>query len=141
VGGGTETQVEALRNYGLDTGLAFQIQDDLLNLVGAKESTKKGFRDDITEGKRTLVVVHALQTLQGAERDRLIEILSSKAKDPAVLAEAVDIMTASGSIDYARSYAENLTSIAKNRLVDMVDSSPARDLLISMADWFVNRLK
>ena len=141
VGGGAETQVEALRNYGLDTGLAFQIQDDLLNLVGAKESTKKGFRDDITEGKRTLVVVHALQTLQGAERDRLIEILSSKAKDPAVLAEAVDIMTASGSIDYARSYAENLTSIAKNRLVDMVDPSPARDLLISMADWFVNRLK
>ena len=88
-----------------------------------------------------MVVVHALQTLQGAERERLIEILSSKAKDPAVLAEAVDIMTASGSIDYARSYAENLTSIAKNRLVDMVDSSPARDLLISMADWFVNRLK
>ena len=50
VGGGTETQVEVLRNYGLDTGLAFQIQDDLLNLIGKTESTKKGFRDDITEG-------------------------------------------------------------------------------------------
>ena len=51
VGGGTETEVEALRNYGLDTGLAFQIQDDLLNLVGKEESTKKGFRDDITDRK------------------------------------------------------------------------------------------
>ena len=141
VGGGTETQIEALRNYGLDTGLAFQIQDDLLNLIGATESTRKGFRDDITEGKRTLVVVHALQKLEGADRDRLIEILSSKSKDTAVLAEAVDIMTKSGSIDYARSYAENLTSIAKNRLVDMVEPSAARDLLLSMADWFVNRLR
>ena len=48
---------------------------------------------------------------------------------------------ASGSIDYARNYAENLTSIAKNRLTDMVRPSTARDLLVSMADWFVSRLK
>ena len=141
VGGGTETEIEALRNYGLDTGLAFQIQDDLLNLVGKTESTKKGFRDDITEGKRTLVVVHCLQNADDADRKRIIEILSSKEKDPAVLAEAVDIMERSGSIDYARSYAENLTSIAKNRLMDMVKPSDSRDLLISMADWFVSRLK
>ncbi len=141
VGGGTETQIEGLRNYGLDTGLAFQIQDDLLNLVGKKESTKKGFRDDITEGKRTLVVVHALKNLEGADRARLIEILSAHTKDLDLLEEAVQIMTKSGSIEYARNYAENLTSIAKNRLVDMIAPSPARDLLISMADWFVNRLK
>ena len=141
VGGGTDTQVEALRNYGLDTGLAFQIQDDLLNLIGKTESTKKGFRDDITEGKRTLVVVHALQNADEVDRKRIIEILSSKEKDPAVLEEAVQIMQKSGSIDYARLYAENLTSIAKNRLIEMVPPSDSRDLLISMADWFVNRLK
>ena len=141
VGGGTQTQIEGLRNYGLDTGLAFQIQDDLLNLVGKTESTKKGFRDDITEGKRTLVVVHALKNLEVGDRTRLVEILSAHTKDPADLDEAVDIMNRSGSIEYARNYAENLTSIAKNRLVDMIEPSPARDLLISMADWFVNRLK
>lgn len=141
VGGGTETQIEGLRNYGLDTGLAFQIQDDLLNLVGKTESTKKGFRDDITEGKRTLVVVHALQNLKGADRDRLVDILSSHTKEPAKLDEAVALMNKVGSIDYARNYAENLTSIAKNRLIDMIDPSPAREILISMADWFVQRLK
>ena len=140
IGGGTETQIEGLRNYGLDTGLAFQIQDDLLNLIGKTESTKKGFRDDITEGKRTLVVVHALKNLEGDDRERLIELLSSRTKDPAELEEAVQIMESAGSIEYARNYAENLTSIAKNRLVDMIDPSPARDLLISMADWFVSRL-
>ncbi len=141
VGGGAESEIETLRNYGLDTGLAFQIQDDLLNLVGKTESTKKGFRDDITEGKRTLIVVHALQNADEKNHARLVEILSSKAKDPAVLAEAVSIMENTGSIDYARSYAENLTSIAKNRLIEMVQPSDARDLLVSMADWFVNRLK
>ena len=141
IGGGTETQIEGLRNYGLDTGLAFQIQDDLLNLVGKTESTKKGFRDDITEGKRTLVVVHALQSLKDGDRERLIELLSSRTKDTADLDEAVALMAKAGSIDYARNYAENLTSIAKNRLFDMIEPSPSRDILVSMADWFVSRLK
>ena len=140
VGGGTETQIEGLRNYGLDTGLAFQIQDDLLNLIGKTESTKKGFRDDITEGKRTLVVVHALSHLDGVKRERLVELLSSHTKAEADLDEAVQIMEEAGSIDYARNYAENLTSIAKNRLIDMIAPSPSRDMLISMADWFVSRL-
>ena len=139
VGGGSEEQIEELRAYGLDTGLAFQIQDDLLNLVGSEESTKKDFRSDITEGKRTLMVVHALK--HSGKRERLIEILSSKEKDPAVLAEAVDIMTESGSIEYARSYAESLTTRATKRLSEALEPSDSRDMLISMADWFVNRLK
>jgi geranylgeranyl diphosphate synthase type I len=50
-------------------------------------------------------------------------------------------MEEAGSIDYARSYAENLTSVAKIRLVDVLEPSQARDLLLSMADWFVNRLR
>lgn len=140
VGGGTEAQIEGLRNFGLDTGLAFQIQDDLLNLIGEEEFTKKDFRSDITEGKRTLIVVHALHHGTEQQRARLVEILSNKEKNPDVLAEAVEIMQETGSIEYARNYAQNLTSISKNRLLGVVDPSPARDLLVSMADWFVNRL-
>ena len=140
VGGGTEAQIEGLRNFGLDTGLAFQIQDDLLNLIGEEESTKKDFRSDITEVKRTLIVVHALHHGTEQQRARLVEILSNKEKNPDVLAEAVEIMQETGSIEYARNYAQNLTSISKNRLLGVVDPSPARDLLVSMADWFVNRL-
>ena len=139
VGGGTEEQIAALREYGLATGLAFQIQDDLLNIEGDPEIVGKDYASDITEGKRTLMVVHALQRSEA--RDRLIEILSSKEKDPAVLAEAVDIMQATGSVEYARAYAESLTNTAKGRLVEKVGPSLSRDLLISMADWFVNRLK
>lgn len=139
VGGASEEVIEALRSYGLDTGLAFQIQDDLLNLVGTKEAKEKDYRSDITEGKRTLVAVHALA--HSAKRDRLVEILSSKEKDPAVLAEAVAIMEEAGSIDYARNYAEELTRNAKERLLGVLPESSARDVLVSMADWFVDRLK
>ena len=61
-----------------------------------EESKKKDFRNDITEGKRTMVVVHALQN--SPQRDRLVEILSSKEKDPAVLQEAVSSHGRSGGI-------------------------------------------
>lgn len=139
IGGGSEREIEALRSYGLAAGLAFQIQDDLLNVVGSQESTRKDFRNDLTEGKRTLMVVHALQ--HSPHKKRLIHILSSKEKDARILAEAVAIMEKAGSIYYASNYAEELSLRAKERLIETVHPSPARDLLVSMADWFVSRLK
>ena len=140
IGGASDEVVEGLRSFGIDTGLAFQIQDDLLNLVGTKEATQKDFRNDITEGKRTLVVVHALKHAQPKDRARLVEILSSKEQDPAVLEEAVQIMLKAGSIDYAREYAVSLTERAKKNLLGTIPDSPARTILLSMADWFVSRL-
>ena len=137
VGGGTEEQIEALREFGMAAGLAFQIQDDVLNLVGTRESTKKDFRSDVTEGKRTLVAVHALQ--HSADRERLLEILSARATDPAQLDEAVAIMAEAGSIEYANAYAEGLIVDAKAMLEGALPESKARGLLLGMADFFVKR--
>ena len=137
VGGGTDVQIAALRPFGQATGLAFQIQDDVLNLVGTREATKKDFRSDITEGKRTLAAVHALQHSQA--RDRLLEILAARVEDPSTLDEAVTIMRESGSIDFARDYARDLVLSAKADLEAALPKTKARDLLLSMADFFVQR--
>ena len=137
IGEGTETQIATLRAFGMASGLAFQIQDDVLNLVGTKESTKKDFRSDITEGKRTLVAVHALQ--HSPRRERLLAILSARETDSAVLAEAVEIMTEAGSIDFANTYAERLVMDAKAALESELPRTKARDLLASMADFFIKR--
>lgn len=138
IGGGTPAQVEMLREFGMAAGLAFQIQDDVLNLVGTKESTKKDFRSDLTEGKRTLVAIHALQF--SVKRERLLELLSSHTTDAAELAEIVDIMTESGSIVYANDYARDLVVSAKERLAEALPRSKALDLLLSMADFFIKRI-
>lgn len=137
IGGGSTAQVETLRAFGMAAGLAFQIQDDVLNLVGTAESTKKDFRSDVTESKRTLVAIHALHTAE--RRERLLEILSAHTDDPDLLAEAVGIMQEADSIEYARAYARDLIVGAKAGLVDAVPRSRARDLLGSMADFFVDR--
>jgi len=137
VGGGTDVQIAALRSFGQATGLAFQIQDDVLNLVGTREATKKDFRSDITEGKRTLAAVHALE--HSAKRDRLLEILAARTEEPALLDEAVSIMRESASIDFARGYARDLVLQAKADLEAALPKTKARDLLLSMADFFVER--
>lgn len=138
IGGGSEEQIEALRSFGLDTGLAFQIQDDLLNLIGEKESRNKDFRSDITEGKRTLVAVHALGPEE--HHDELVEILSSGTDDPEQLARAVEIFESCGSIEYAHAYSLELIARAKQTLAGIELDERCRSLFIAMADFFVERL-
>ena len=138
-GGGSPAQVKALRAYGLDTGLAFQIQDDLLNLVGDATAQGKDFRSDITEGKRTLGVVWALQELKGAERDELLGILKAHTTDQDQLARAVELMEHAGAINHMWSEAVSLVQQAKARLPKDDFDPEAYDVLLSMADFFVRR--
>jgi geranylgeranyl diphosphate synthase type I len=138
VGGGSETEIEALRSFGMAAGLAFQIQDDILNLIGRKEAVRKDFRSDIVEGKRTLIVVHAIQ--HSARADELITILSSHTTQPDALATAVGIMQDADSFTFARRYATELVSQAKTDLSAALRPGKPRDLLLSMADFFVSRM-
>ena len=137
--GGTKEQVEALRAFGLDAGLAFQIQDDLLNLTGDAAAQGKDFRSDITEGKRTLVVAKALELLRGTEREELVAILSSHATDSRELSRAVELMENAGAVRFARDYALTLARGAQNRLSDVELMPEAHRTLVSMANFFVER--
>lgn len=112
----------ALKSFGEKLGVAFQIQDDLLNLIANENSENvKDFRNDITEAKRTLVVVKALELSK--ESDKLTQILKKNTSDEAELEEAVQIMIECGAIDYAKDKAKNLSEKAKNILEDALPSS------------------
>lgn len=79
-------------------------------------------------------------TLEHSEqRDRLLELLAARTEDPTLLDEAVAIMNESGSIEFARGYARDLVLSAKTDLEAALPASKARDLLLSMADFFVQR--
>ena len=173
VGGGTAEQRSALEAFGLKAGLAFQLQDDLLNLVGDAKTQGKDFRSDITEGKRTLLVVKAIEVLLAnaegnaesntkdssakdnvggnaksstpsvaaakASYKKLISLLSSKTNDPILLEEAVELIVSTGAVDDVRAYAQTLIAEAKGCLEEAPFDAEARDTLLSMADFFVNR--
>lgn len=138
--GGAEEQIEALFAFGLDTGLAFQLQDDLLNLVGDAAEQGKDYRSDITEGKRTMLAVWALGHLDEAGRAELQGLLSSGTTDTDELARAAELIEGAGAVAKVRSYAHELTERAKARLADVEIDDRAKAVLESMADFFVERL-
>ena len=138
IGGGTEEQVAILREFGMATGLAFQIQDDLLNLTGNKELLGKDYRSDITEGKRTLIAVHALQ--HSEQKSELTAILASHTSAPTMLACAVEIMQSAGSIEFACDYATGLVKAAKAGMSDKLEDNEYTKLLLQMADFFIERM-
>jgi geranylgeranyl diphosphate synthase type I len=124
LGGGTPEQVEALAEYGRLIGMAFQIQDDYLDVASSDEDLGKPVGSDIVEGKMTLLVVHALSQADEKDTERLITILKEEGDQN--VSEAVDILEKYGSIQYAWNVAQEDVNQAKS-LLDILDDSPAKD--------------
>ena len=143
VGGGSDEAVRGLLDLGISAGIAFQLQDDLLNLVGDASAQGKDFRSDVTEGKRTLAVVWALEHLDAADRAELVALLDAHPTAPADLERAVRLIELGGGIERCRELARELAADAKRQAEMLLKaghiSVEARDLLVSMADFFVER--
>ncbi|WP_455138250.1 polyprenyl synthetase family protein [Thermophilibacter sp.] len=143
VGGGTEEAASGLEEVGLAAGVAFQLQDDLLNLVGDAEAQGKDLRSDVTEGKRTLAVVWALAHLGEADRAELVGLLGSRTTDAAELARAVELIERGGGIERCRQLAAERARQARGGARELARDGQitveAGELLASMADFFVER--
>jgi geranylgeranyl diphosphate synthase type II len=90
-----------------EVGIAFQIQDDVLNLVGEEDLYGKEALGDLLEGKRTLMLIHLMRTVRKGERTELLRWLG-RSRDERTLAESREMlhrMTRNGSIEYARGVA------------------------------------
>lgn len=138
LGGGNPKQVRALADYGWRIGVAFQIQDDVLNLVGEEEKYKKEIGGDIREGKRTLMVLHALPRLADEDAHKMRTILGTPATPSGDIDWCIRKMQTTGSIDYASTYAKRLVQRAHEDL-KALNPSPAREELEAVADYIIKR--
>lgn len=137
---GTPQQVEALSKFAESIGVGFQVQDDILNLVGARLAKTKGqYGEDIHEGKRTLMVLHCLDTAPAEDAKRLEEILNQHPTDQAIIDEAIAIIEKHGSIEYARSRARELVSEAWKQVQQVLPPSSAKEKLQAFAEFLVER--
>ncbi|WP_348610217.1 geranylfarnesyl diphosphate synthase [Halobaculum rarum] len=134
--GADDETVEALYQYGVDSGRAFQIQDDVLDLTVPSEKLGKQRGSDLVEGKETLITLHARQ--QGVDVDGLVTAETPAEVSEAAVDDAVAVLEDAGSIDYAREMAEDLTERSKERLT-VLPEGPARDLLADLADYLISR--
>jgi geranylgeranyl diphosphate synthase type II len=110
VAGASEEVLEKLKEFGLRLGVAFQIQDDALNLVGDQEKYGKEKSDDILEGKRTLIVLYLLGSVGPDEKARLVSIMNKDraAKTSADVSYVLSLVEKHDAIEYARKRAVEL---------------------------------
>ena len=136
MGGASDEVIDAMYEYGRLIGLAFQIQDDYLDIASDEETLGKPIGSDIAKGKMTII---AIRGLASTEDERLLEILKASENSQSEIDEAVEILTDCGAIEYARSLAQESVDKAKEVLEILPDSS-SKQTLANIADFVLERI-
>lgn len=132
--------VGRLGRFAESIGVAFQMQDDVLDLTSKEFAEKKGgLGKDITEGKRTLMVIHTLKVADDKDRERLIEILKMHTSDQKLKDEAIAIMQKYGSIEYVREFAKKMVEESWRETEKLLSASDAKEKLEAFARFLIER--
>ena len=134
----TREQQEALWDYGLNIGMAFQIVDDLLDFTGEAGALGKPVGGDLREGKMTLAVIHLRERGDARAAALLRKLVSSRHISLDEWLEIRTMLAQSRSIDYAQRIASEYVERAKKTLYAFPPSE-ARDALMYLPDYVVSR--
>ncbi len=129
--GGNAHQAKALYQFGLNTGIAFQIQDDLIDLLAPSNRSGKDRASDLRKGKQTLILIRARE--KGIDLSQYRRDLSDTEVD-----EVIRLLEDSGVIDEVKKVASDLVA-GSNRMLNMLPPSPERELLKNIGEFFVTR--
>jgi geranylgeranyl pyrophosphate synthase len=140
IGGAPEDAISALRGYGDDLGLAFQIMDDVLDLTGGAEQLGKPAGHDLLQSTITLPVITYLQMVEdgGPEWREIQAIVDRSNQDDAFVAGVLDKIRSSGAVEQSLDRANSYIAQARGRL-DVVPDAETRELLYELADQAVRR--
>jgi len=129
--------------FGFYLGTAFQIQDDLLNLVGHRDTYGKEIMGDLYEGKRTLMLTRLMQSAEGRDRDRLAGFLARPRteREPREVEWVFGRIERGGGLAYARDAAARLAEAARAAFGPAFDgaSGPDRDFVEHCIGFMVER--
>jgi geranylgeranyl diphosphate synthase type I len=140
IGRGTSEQTNALNEYGKNLGLGFQIHDDYLDMSSDEKTLGKDIGNDIRNGKKTLIAVHALNNASGEDKKTLNKIFGDRKASDTEVKKVYSIFKELNSIEYAKNKAIEFSNKAKNAL-DVLPKSNAKQLLLDLADYAIKREK
>lgn len=131
LGGGNPQQTKTLYNFGLNTGIAFQIQDDLIDLLTPSDKSGKDRASDLREGKQTLIMIKA--------REKGLDLIKYKRDlTEADIDAAIRELTDAGVIADVKKVAADLVADS-NRHLALLPPTPERQLLMEIGEFFVTR--
>jgi octaprenyl-diphosphate synthase len=139
LGNATPAQADALREYGLNLGMTFQIVDDVLDLTGREEVIGKPVASDLREGKMTLPLIHALGHAGPGFRERIAEVVRERQVSPDHWQDILGVLAQHRSLDYAFRKAADYGRQAQENLVAAFPPSPERDALAALPEYVLSR--
>ncbi|HSK11091.1 MAG TPA: polyprenyl synthetase family protein [Vicinamibacterales bacterium] len=137
LGGAPPEQQAALREYGFNLGIAFQIVDDLLDLTGSQAAIGKPVGGDLREGKLTLPVIHMLRQ-QPSTRDAVVGIVQDRVVDAWRWRAIADGLAETGAVEYALRRAAEYAGRAR-RSLEVFPAGPDREALMALPDFVLAR--
>jgi octaprenyl-diphosphate synthase len=137
----TPEAVQKLTDFGYHVGMAFQIQDDILDFIGDEATLGKPVGGDLREGKVTLPVIYALEDADAPSRDELLRIYQKAGPlTPEDVRRATDLIAGAGGFERARRHALGYLERARRDL-EVLPPSRSRDALLTVAEHVVERRK
>ncbi len=136
--GAPEKFEQALADYGLNVGIAFQLIDDVLDYTATEERFGKKAGTDLCEGKLTLPVIIALKKCSSSEAAIIRESLLSNSLDETVLLRVIDILKKYSTLEETQSLAKSYAERAKNSIA-FFKPSLEKDSMTALADFAVSR--
>ncbi len=134
--GSDDETVEKMANYGKLLGRAFQVADDLLDLIGAEAKVGKTLGTDIAQRKMTLPLIHMFDRVPSAEADRYRQLLRAPGNHK--LEQLRPALEQTKALSYARRRAEEFARTAAAEL-NCLPPSPSKDVMKSLTEWVVGR--
>jgi octaprenyl-diphosphate synthase len=138
LGGAGRERESALRDFGMDVGIAFQLIDDTLDYVSSEEKFGKSIGHDLEEGKVTLPLIHTLKQCTPSEKKQIEDVIMSDTLQDDGFRMVVSLVSAYGGIEYSLQTASEYVERGKSRLESFPEST-ARQALFSLADYVVTR--
>ncbi len=138
--GARKDLVEKLGRFAESIGVAFQMQDDVLDLTGKEFAKKKGgCGQDITEGKRTLMVIHTLKNANNSDKKRLIQILNMHTSNQTLRDEAISIMQKYNAIEHVKRTAAWIVEESWREAEKLLPTRQAKEKLKAFAEFLIKR--
>jgi octaprenyl-diphosphate synthase len=138
LGEAAEARVEALREFGMEVGIAFQLMDDCLDYVADREEFGKAVGADLEEGKITLPLIHVMRQCSPEERARIESVVEGDVLEQADLESVLELIRRYDGIEFTRSQARRRIDRAKE-LLSVFPASTEREALEAVADYVVSR--
>jgi octaprenyl-diphosphate synthase len=135
----TKTDRVALRSYGMNLGLAFQLVDDALDYGGSSSELGKNVGDDFREGKVTLPVILSYRRGSAEERKFWTAAIEENVTDDAALERAIGLMGRHGSIADTIGRARHFGEIARDALAPL-KATPQKSALLDVIDFCISRV-